>query len=65
MARFVYFSPQEKETAINADIAEILERQGEQLKRSGAEYEWGEGSERVTIRGNLWYHNTSRKAGTR
>ena len=53
MAQFVYFTPQEKETARNADIAEMLERQGERLKRSGSEFEWGEGSERVTIRGNL------------
>ena len=56
MSEFVYFTPQEKEVARNADIAEMLERQGERLKRSGSEYEWGEGSERVTIRGNLWYH---------
>lgn len=35
MAQFVYFTPQEKETARNADIAEMLERQGERLKRSG------------------------------
>ena len=60
---FVYFTPQEKETARNADIAEMLERQGERLKRSGSEYEWGEGSERVTIRGNLWYHQYEQKGG--
>ena len=63
MAQFVYFTPQEKETARNADIAEMLERQGERLKRSGSEYEWGEGSERVTIRGNLWYHQYEQKGG--
>ena len=63
MAQFVYFTPQEKEAARNADIAEMLERQGERLKRSGSEYEWGEGSERVTIRGNLWYHQYEQKGG--
>ncbi len=63
MAQFVYFTPQEKETARNADIAEMLERQGERLKRSGSEYEWGEGSERVTIRGNLWYYQYEQKGG--
>lgn len=63
MAQFVYFTPQEKETARNADIAEMLERQGERLKRSGSEYEWGEGGERVTIRGNLWYHQYEQKGG--
>ena len=63
MSEFIYFTPQEKETARNADIAEMLERQGERLKRSGSEYEWGEGSERVTIRGNLWYHQYEQKGG--
>lgn len=63
MSEFVYFTPQEKEAARNADIAEMLERQGERLKRSGSEYEWGEGSERVTIRGNLWYHQYEQKGG--
>ncbi len=63
MSEFVYFTPQEKETARNADIVEMLERQGERLKRSGAEFEWGEGSERVTIRGNLWYHQYEQKGG--
>ena len=63
MSEFVYFTPQEKEAARNADIAEMLELQGERLKRSGSEYEWGEGSERVTIRGNLWYHQYEQKGG--
>lgn len=63
MSEFVYFTPQEKEAARNADITEMLERQGERLKRSGSEYEWGEGSERVTIRGNLWYHQYEQKGG--
>ena len=63
MSQFIYFTPKEKEAARNADIAEMLMRAGEQLKRSGSEYEWGEGSERVTIRGNLWYHQYEQKGG--
>lgn len=63
MSQFIYFTPKEKETARNADIADMLMRAGEKLKRSGSEYEWGEGSERVTIRGNLWYHQYEQKGG--
>ena len=63
MSQFIYFTPKEKETARNADIAEMLMCAGEKLKRSGSEYEWGEGSERVTIRGNLWYHQYEQKGG--
>lgn len=63
MSQFIYFTPKEKEAARNADIADMLMRAGEKLKRSGSEYEWGEGSERVTIRGNLWYHQYEQKGG--
>ena len=63
MSQFIYFTPKEKEAARNADIAEMLMRAGEKLKISGSEYEWGEGSERVTIRGNLWYHQYEQKGG--
>lgn len=63
MSQFIYFTPKEKEAARNADIAEMLMRAGEKVKRSGSEYEWGEGSERVTIRGNLWYHQYEQKGG--
>lgn len=63
MSQFIYFTPKEKEAARNADIADMLMRAGERLKRSGSEYEWGEGSERVTIRGNLWYHQYEQKGG--
>ena len=63
MSQFIYFTPKEKEAARNADIAEMLMCAGEKLKRSGSEYEWGEGSERVTIRGNLWYHQYEQKGG--
>lgn len=63
MSQFIYFTPKEKETARNADIAEMLMCAGEKLKRSGSEYEWSEDSERVTIRGNLWYHQYEQKGG--
>lgn len=37
--------------------------QGEELKRSGSEYEWKDGSAKVTIRGNLWYHQYDQEGG--
>lgn len=45
------------------DIADLLRRQGETLKRSGKEYEWRNGSEKVTIRGNLFYHQYEGEGG--
>lgn len=54
---------QEKEQARQIDIAELLRSQGEALKRSGSEYEWKDGSQKVTIRGNLWFHQYERTGG--
>lgn len=44
-------------------ITDLLRRQGERLKRSGTEYEWKDGSAKVTIRGNLWFHQYEEVGG--
>lgn len=60
---FVYFSESQKEQARRTDLVELLRRQGETLKRSGKEWEWKDGSQKVTIRGNLWFHQYDRIGG--
>lgn len=35
----------------------------EHLKRSGKEYVWRDGSDKVTVRGNLWFHQYERIGG--
>ena len=42
---------------------QLLRRQGETLKRSGSELEWRDGSQKVTVRGNLWFHQYERVGG--
>lgn len=54
MSSYIYFTEEEKERARTVDITELLKSQGETLKRSGSEYEWLDGTQKVTIRGNLW-----------
>lgn len=61
--KYIHFTEQEKEQARQIDIAELLRSQGEALKRSGSEYEWKDGSQKVTIRGNLWFHQYERTGG--
>ena len=56
MSNYVHFAPEEKQQAHEANIEELLRREGETLKRSGTELQWGDGSNKVTIRGNTWYH---------
>lgn len=60
---YIHFTEQQKEQARQTDLCELLRSQGEQLKHSGSEYEWRNGSEKVTIRGNLWFHQYERVGG--
>ena len=55
MSTYIHYTNEQKERARSTDLADLLQRQGEQLKRSGKEYQWRDGSNKVTIRGNLWY----------
>lgn len=63
MANYVHYTQEQKERARTTDIADLLNRQGEILKRSGKEYQWRDGSDKVTIRGNLWYHQYEEVGG--
>lgn len=63
MSTYIYFTAQQRERARQTDLAELLQKQGGNLKRSGTEYEWRDGSGKVTIRGNLWYHQYEQEGG--
>lgn len=61
--KYIHFTDEQKEQARRTDLADLLRSQGESLKRSGSEYEWRDGSQKVTIRGNLWFHQYEQKGG--
>ena len=63
MSNYVHFTPEEKQQAHETNIEELLRREGETLKRSGTELQWGDGSNKVTIRGNTWYHQYEQVGG--
>lgn len=60
---YIHFTDEQKEIARKTDIADLLRRQGETLKRSGSELEWRDGSQKVTVRGNLWFHQYDQVGG--
>ena len=60
---YVHFTEDQKERARLTDLADLLCRQGHTLKRSGSEYEWKNGGAKITIRGNLWYHQYEQTGG--
>ena len=55
MSTYIHFTDEQKKQARQTDLVSLLRSLGETLKRSGKEYEWKDGSAKVTIRGNLWY----------
>lgn len=63
MSSYIHFTEEQKEQARQTDLVDLLRRQGEKLKRSGKEYEWRDGSQKVTVRGNLWFHQYERVGG--
>lgn len=60
---YINFTDEQKEKARQTDLVYLLKSQGETVKRSGSEYEWKDGSQKVTIRGNLWFHQYDRVGG--
>ncbi len=61
--QYIHFTNAQKEQARQTDLVSLLESQGETVKRSGREYQWRDGSAKVTIRGNLWFHQYDREGG--
>ncbi len=63
MSKYIHFTEEQRDLARKTDIAELLRQNGEKLKRSGSEYEWKDGSQKVTVRGHLWYHQYEQTGG--
>lgn len=63
MSTYIHFTDEQKELARQTDIVSLLTSQGETVKRSGREFEWKDGSAKVTIRGNLWFHQYEQQGG--
>ena len=60
---YIHFTEEQKLAARETDLVAFLQCRGEELKRSGSEYEWRDGAQKVTIRGNVWFHQYERVGG--
>ena len=58
-----HFTQAQREQARSTDLVSLLQGRGEALKRSGREYQWQDGTQKVTVRGNLWFHQYERVGG--
>lgn len=62
MAKYIYFTNEEKERANNIDLEHFLLQQGEMLIPSGREKRLTS-DHSITIRGNEWYDHATEKGG--
>lgn len=63
ISTYIHFTKEQREQARRTDLADFLISHGEKVRKSGSEYEWLDGSQKVTIRGHLWYHQYEQKGG--
>lgn len=63
MGSYVPFTEEQREQARRTNLAAFLQQQGEKVKHSGTEFVWLDHGQRVTIRGNLWFHQYEQIGG--
>ena len=63
MGTYIPFTEQQREQARLTDLAAFLRQCGEDVKRSGSENMWLDHGQKVTIRGNLWFHQYEQVGG--
>jgi len=63
IGKYTHFTEEQKQRARQTDIADLLRRQGETVKKSGSEFVWLDGSQKVTVRGHLWFNQYERVGG--
>ena len=63
MGTYIPFTEQQREQARRTDLAAFLRQCGEEVKRSGSENMWLDHGQKVTIRGNLWFHQYEQVGG--
>ena len=60
---YIHFTEEQKDQARRTDLRSFLRGQGEKVERSGSEYKWNHGGEKITIRGNLWFNQYEPDSG--
>ncbi|MGM9668209.1 MAG: DUF3991 and toprim domain-containing protein [Faecousia sp.] len=63
MGKWIEFTDEERIRARNLDLVSFLRSKGEEVKRCGREYQWIHDGQRVTINGNIWFHQYERVGG--
>ncbi|MBR3032235.1 MAG: DUF3991 and TOPRIM domain-containing protein [Clostridiales bacterium] len=60
---FIEFTAEQKQQANEADIVALLERNGQQVRKVGSQYEWKGTGRSVSILENLWFDHYDQTGG--
>lgn len=60
---FIEFTAEQKQQANEADIVALLERNGQQVRKVGSQYEWKGSGRSVSILDNLWFDHYDQTGG--
>ena len=60
---YVKFTEEERNRARETNLADFLTGHGETVRKSGSEFVWLDGEQKVTLRGNLFFHQYEQKGG--
>lgn len=63
MGSYIPFTEQQREQARRTDLSAFLRQCGEEVRKSGSENMWLDHGQKVTIRGNLWFHQYEQVGG--
>lgn len=63
MGNYIPFTEEQREEARRTDLAAFLRQCGEEVQKSGSECMWLDHGQKVTIRGNLWFHQYEQVGG--
>lgn len=63
MGSYIPFTDEQREQARRTDLAAFLRQCGEEVRKSGSEFAWLDHGQKVTIRGNLWFHQYEQVGG--
>ena len=59
---YIHFTDEQKQQADSVDLVDFLQRQGEQLVRSGREWRWKR-YDSVTVCGSQWFRHSRKEGG--
>ena len=58
-----FYTKEQIKLAKKVNLITLLKSRGEELVKSGSEQVWLKGSDKVNVRGNLWYHHNEKVGG--